>query len=166
MATFPRSLLPRDPLRAALLAAVVLWLSLAMLLPMAMLLMRSVRAELLVRVETGAVGFGPVEVRADGDAVFVGEERLPVAGGTFVHGVIRGRAEAGRLVEVTCTAITVQGESRPVRPVVVTLGDPPIIDGVRMGPGEDRRTVTRHIGLAQYAKYFRSVCNDSYVTHP
>lgn len=143
-------------LRRFMIWLLVLWMTVAVLLPVYQLLERSMHAEVAVNI------FGEDDVRLGGRRVYIKDGQvifdatpLPLREGTISHDGMTVVVENSKFREVVCERIMLYAEPTMVKPVRVQLSDEAwIIDGRKLAEDDYQGLVQRWIGLSNFKKYF------------
>lgn len=147
----PQHLAPR-----LLLILTLLWLVVAIVLPVATIFHRSVHAEVPVAI------WGPEDVRIGGRQVALEDSRVVIDGGPIdaegtainYDGFALEIGDAG-FRKVTCSRVLQDGRPIDIRPIVIEIeGDLWKIDGAPLAESDYQAVVNRSIGFALFWKYF------------
>lgn len=159
-------------LKRALIFLMIVWMVMAVLLPVYQLIDTSMHAEIPVTI------WGGEDVRLGGRRVHLENERIHIDKKTFAltEGQVSDdgmtvEIRKGRIYHVSCTKIMHYADPIKVREVSVTVdGERFLIDGMELPEDDYSRLVLRYIGVKNFANYFSnralyySVYNSLYVS--
>ena len=143
-------------LRRFLILLLVIWMAVAVLLPVYQLVDRSMHAEIAVNI------FGEDDVRIGGRRVYIKDQQVifdttprDLRDGRISHDGMTVLIENGKFREVLCGKVMLYAEATVVEPVRVQLTDDAwFIDGRQLAEDDYQGLLRRWIGLSNFKKYF------------
>ena len=149
---------PENWLKRALIFLMIIWMIVAVLLPVYQLIDRSMHADVLVSIwgnEDVRIGGRRVYIDNDTRRLIIDKKAFPLTNSIITHEGLTVNLRDEKIYKVACTQAMHYADPVKIKEVTATVdGDHFMIDGVPLEGEEYSGQVRRYIGLSNFINYF------------